>query len=179
MYTTLISAEQLLALRAAGARHMVFDCSFDLMAPTVGAQQYHEAHIPGAVYANLDTALSDKGLPDAQGKYHTPPGAASGGRHPLPSLEKFSTWLSSVGFANDMQAVVYDRQGANYCGRLWFKKCATPASPPRRLAGLGRGLECGPWGSRRARRVRHALQGRTAPPWVLNRQWPGSRARPG
>lgn len=120
MYTTLISAEQLLALRAAGARHMVFDCSFDLMAPTVGAQQYHEAHIPGAVYANLDTALSDKGLPDAQGKYHTPPGAASGGRHPLPSLEKFSTWLSSVGFANDMQAVVYDRQGANYCGRLWW-----------------------------------------------------------
>ena len=29
-------------------------------------------------------------------------------------------WLSSVGFANDMQAVVYDRQGANYCGRLWW-----------------------------------------------------------
>ena len=29
-------------------------------------------------------------------------------------------WLSSVGFSNDMQAVVYDRQGANYCGRLWW-----------------------------------------------------------
>ena len=29
-------------------------------------------------------------------------------------------WLSSVGFANDMQAVVYDRNGANYCGRLWW-----------------------------------------------------------
>jgi len=25
-----------------------------------------------------------------------------------------------VGFANDMQAVVYDRNNANYCGRLWW-----------------------------------------------------------
>jgi thiosulfate/3-mercaptopyruvate sulfurtransferase len=45
---------------------------------------------------------------------------ASGGRHPLPSRERFAAWLSSVGFANDMQAVVYDRNGANYCGRLWW-----------------------------------------------------------
>jgi thiosulfate/3-mercaptopyruvate sulfurtransferase len=45
---------------------------------------------------------------------------ASGGRHPLPSRERFATWLSSVGFSNDMQAVVYDRNGANYCGRLWW-----------------------------------------------------------
>jgi thiosulfate/3-mercaptopyruvate sulfurtransferase len=29
-------------------------------------------------------------------------------------------WLSAVGFSNDMQAVVYDRQNANYCGRLWW-----------------------------------------------------------
>jgi thiosulfate/3-mercaptopyruvate sulfurtransferase len=120
MYTTLISAEQLKTLKAAGTRYMVFDCSFDLMAPHNGEQQFREAHIPGAVYANLDTALSDKGMPDVNGKYHTPPDAASGGRHPLPSLEKFIFWLSSVGFANDMQAVVYDRQGNNYCGRLWW-----------------------------------------------------------
>jgi thiosulfate/3-mercaptopyruvate sulfurtransferase len=29
-------------------------------------------------------------------------------------------WLSKVGFANDMQAVVYDRQGSSFCGRLWW-----------------------------------------------------------
>jgi thiosulfate/3-mercaptopyruvate sulfurtransferase len=28
--------------------------------------------------------------------------------------------LQSLGFNNTMQAVVYDRQGANYCGRLWW-----------------------------------------------------------
>jgi thiosulfate/3-mercaptopyruvate sulfurtransferase len=121
MHTTLISAEQLMALRAAKARLMVFDCTFDLMNPSSGEKQYLEAHIPGAVHADLDHALSDKGSPDtASGEPQPHPGAASGGRHPLPSREKFAMWLSSVGFANDMQAVVYDRNGANYCGRLWW-----------------------------------------------------------
>ena len=119
-YTTLISTEELLALRAGGAPLMVFDCSFDLMNPAAGEEQYRKAHIPGAVYANLDTALSDKGSFDAQGRHQPHPDAASGGRHPLPSREKFAMWLSSVGFSNAMQAVVYDRNGANYCGRLWW-----------------------------------------------------------
>lgn len=120
MYTTLISAEQLMALMAAKARLMVFDCSFDLMDPTSGEKQYLASHIPGAVYAHLDHALSDQGQPDANGELQPHADAASGGRHPLPNREKFAMWLSSVGFANDMQAVVYDRNGANYCGRLWW-----------------------------------------------------------
>ncbi len=120
MYTTLISAEQLQPLVQDAKALMIFDCSFELMQPLAGEKQYRESHIPGAVYANLDTALSAHGLPDASGKFTVPADAASGGRHPLPSREKFAIWLSSVGFANDMQAVVYDRQGANYCGRLWW-----------------------------------------------------------
>jgi thiosulfate/3-mercaptopyruvate sulfurtransferase len=121
MYTTLISAGQLQDLVAAKARLMVFDCTFDLMDPASGEKQYLQSHIPGAVYADLDHALSDKGSPDASsGKPQPHPDAASGGRHPLPSREKFAMWLSSVGFANDMQAVAYDRNGANYCGRLWW-----------------------------------------------------------
>lgn len=120
MYTTLVTAQQLQQLRAQGARLMVFDCSFELMNPAAGQAQYLEAHIPGAVRADLDDDLSDKGSlgPDGQVMPHA--GAASGGRHPLPRREKFAMWLSSVGFANDMQAVVYDRNGANYCGRLWW-----------------------------------------------------------
>ena len=38
----------------------------------------------------------------------------------MPSRERFAAWLCSVGFSNDMQAVVYDRQGCNFCGRLWW-----------------------------------------------------------
>lgn len=110
MYSTLIQVDQLQALIREGKKLMVFDCSFDLMNPAEGVKLYETAHIPGAVYADLDTNLSAKG--DAT--------AASGGRHPLPSREKFAAWLASVGFSNDMQAVVYDRNNSTYCGRLWW-----------------------------------------------------------
>ena len=123
-YTTLISAPQLQALRASSAPLMVFDCSFDLAQPHAGQEQYRSAHIPGAVYAHLDSALSAlHGAPGAHGTVITAGEAdtpASGGRHPLPSREKFAIWLSSVGFSNAMQAVVYDRQGSAFCGRLWW-----------------------------------------------------------
>ena len=123
MYRTLITPEQLQHLQAQGQPVMVFDCSFDLMSPSKGPQQYEQAHIPGAVYANLDTNLSAKhgdagphGTLTAGG----PDQPSSGGRHPLPQRERFAQWLSSVGLSNTMQAVVYDRQGCNYCGRLWW-----------------------------------------------------------
>ena len=109
-YSTLISAEDLQTLIAEGARLMVFDCSFELMKPQAGEQQFAESRIPGAVRADLALHLSA-----ADGA-----ATASGGRHPLPAREAFAAWLGSVGFGNDMQAVVYDRQGANYCGRLWW-----------------------------------------------------------
>ena len=111
MYTTLISAQQLTDLQQSGQPLMVFDCSFELMQPGAGELQYQEAHIPGAVRADLDRHLSAS---------KTATDAASGGRHPLPSLDTFAAWLASIGFTTDMQAVVYDRQGANYCGRLWW-----------------------------------------------------------
>jgi thiosulfate/3-mercaptopyruvate sulfurtransferase len=110
MYSTLISASQLQTLMASGQPLMVFDCSFELMQPAAGDAQYLEQHLAGAVRADLDRHLSAKGAPDA----------ASGGRHPLPSRERFAAWLGSVGLEPDMQVVVYDRQGANYCGRLWW-----------------------------------------------------------
>jgi len=108
-YDLLISAEQLQELLANKATVRIFDCTFDLADAASGHQQFLDSHIPGAVYAHLDTALSDK---NGTG--------VSGGRHPLPTRENFAIWLSSIGLGNDMQAVVYDRNGANYCGRLWW-----------------------------------------------------------
>lgn len=112
-FTTLISVAELQTLLQSTTPCMVFDCSCDLMQPALGPTQYQEAHIPGAIYAHLDNHLSAKGDRSITQ-------AASGGRHPLPARETFATWLGSVGFHNGMQAVVYDRQGANYCGRLWW-----------------------------------------------------------
>ncbi len=117
-YTTLISATQLQALMSSGQPLMVFDCSFTLTDPQAGAGMYAESHLPGALYAHLDKHLSAEKDP-ATGKAAAGT-AASGGRHPLPTREAFAQWLGSVGFNNRMQAVVYDRQNANYCGRLWW-----------------------------------------------------------
>lgn len=110
MYTTLISVAQLQSLMASGQPPQVFDCSFELMQPAAGDAQYLERHIASAIRADLDRHLSAKGAPDA----------ASGGRHPLPSRSTFASWLGSVGLTADTQVVVYDRQGMNYCGRLWW-----------------------------------------------------------
>ena len=111
MFSTLITAAQLKTLLTTSNQVMVFDCSFDLMQAGAGDAQYAQAHIPGAVRADLDRHLSAA---------ENAVDAASGGRHPLPSRESFAAWLSSIGFDNHMQAVVYDRQSANYCGRLWW-----------------------------------------------------------
>lgn len=110
MYATLISVPQLQNLMTSGQPLMVFDCSFDLMQPKAGDLQYLESHIAGAVRADLDRHLCP----------HTPADAVCGGRHPLPTPESVVEWLGSIGFTPDMQAVVYDRQGVNYCGRLWW-----------------------------------------------------------
>lgn len=111
-YPLLISAAQLQALADQAVPHLIFDCTFDLSQPALGRQRYLEAHLPGAIHADLDAALSAKGHGSAE--------LASGGRHPLPTREAFATWLGCVGLANRVQVVVYDRNNANFCGRLWW-----------------------------------------------------------
>ena len=125
MYTPLISAQQLQTLQASGQPLMVFDCSFELMKPLEGDAQYLQAHVAGAVRADLNRDLSwhpdhPELVEGASTSSVRTDVAASGGRHPLPSRAHFAQWLASVGFDSSMQAVVYDRQGANYCGRLWW-----------------------------------------------------------
>ncbi len=111
--------------------------------------------------------MSDKGSLGPDGQLHAAcRRRSSGGRHPLPLREKFAIWLSSVGFANDMQAVVYDRNGANYCGRLWWMlKWAGHDA----VAVLDGGLQA--WqGSRRLEEQRSGTEARPLPdqlrPWA-------------
>jgi len=110
MYTTLISAAQLQSLQTSGAPLAVFDCTFDLMNPAAGHTQFVEQHIAGAQHADLDEHLAT----------HDPALRVNGGRHPLPQREVLAAWLQSVGVNHDTQVVVYDRNGMNYCGRLWW-----------------------------------------------------------
>lgn len=113
MYQTIISVSELKSLLSASSQSskvVIFDCSFDLGDPAKGLSQFNESRIAGALYASLDTNLSA----------HDPGDAINGGRHPLPKKEIFINWLTSVGVTNESQVVVYDRQGVNFCGRLWW-----------------------------------------------------------
>lgn len=110
MYTTLISPSQLQQLIESGQPLRVLDASFELMNPDAGAAQFEAEHLPGSNHVHLDRHLSDKAGADR----------ASGGRHPLPSRETFARTLGELGVGHHMQVVVLDRQGANYCGRLWW-----------------------------------------------------------
>jgi thiosulfate/3-mercaptopyruvate sulfurtransferase len=109
-YTNLITASQLMALQAGGAPLAVFDCSFDLTDPAAADVMFAGQRIASARQAHLERDLSAQ----------PPAPAVNGGRHPLPQREHFANWLARAGFASDMQAVVYDRNGSKFCGRLWW-----------------------------------------------------------
>ena len=110
MYTTLISVKDLQNLTASSTDYLVFDCTFELTNTSAGNEKYLEQHIAGALRADLDTHLST----------HNDAERANGGRHPLPKPEVFAAWLRSMGVNDSTQVVVYDRNGVNYCGRMWW-----------------------------------------------------------
>ena len=85
----------------------VVDCRFDLVNPSVGYEGYLEAHIPGAVYANLDDDLAGPVLRDS-------------GRHPLPSIEEFSARMSEFGIRENTKVVVYDSGNNAIAARAWW-----------------------------------------------------------
>ena len=62
----------------------MFDCRHDLANPALGEQQYHEAHIPGALFAHLDRDLSAAKT-------------GSNGRHALPEAKTFIGWMGRQG----------------------------------------------------------------------------------
>lgn len=102
----LISAPDLSA-RPPGPSLRIIDCRFDLVKPEWGASAYREGHVPGAIFANLDTDLSGPVTPDT-------------GRHPLPSPEAFAATLGTWGIAPDTEVVAYDQGPGVAAARLWW-----------------------------------------------------------
>jgi thiosulfate/3-mercaptopyruvate sulfurtransferase len=110
MHTTLISAVDL-AAHVADPQWVVVDCRHDLMNLSAGRDGYAVAHLPNAVFADIETELS---------------GAKRGvdgvfrGRHPLPEREAFIALLRAWGVNDDTQVVAYDAHGGMYAARLWW-----------------------------------------------------------
>jgi thiosulfate/3-mercaptopyruvate sulfurtransferase len=72
-----------------------------------GRAAYESAHIPGAVWLDIDSDLAA-------------PASASAGRHPLPSPEHFAAALGRVGVADGQPVVAYDDAGGSVAARLWW-----------------------------------------------------------
>ncbi|CAA7195070.1 sulfurtransferase [Chryseobacterium potabilaquae] len=73
-------------------------------------QSYLKKHIKGARYIDLDKDLAEIG-----------DDAAYGGRHPLPTIEKFAGVLSRLGISSNSHMVIYDdKNGANAAARVWW-----------------------------------------------------------
>ncbi|WP_264551341.1 sulfurtransferase [Flavobacterium sp. N2038] len=77
----------------------------------INAQEnYQNEHLKGARFVDLnqDLATVEKD-------------PANGGRHPLPSLEKFATVLSKIGISPTNHVIIYDaKNGSNAAARFWW-----------------------------------------------------------
>ena len=105
-YTTLISTDEL-AAHLEGSAFVVVDCRFNLEDVESGRRAYEAAHIPGAVYANLNDDLA------------SPPDGKNG-RHPLPDPAAFARTLGRLGIGNGTQVIAYDQDAGMYASRLWW-----------------------------------------------------------
>ena len=73
-------------------------------------ENYLQKHLEGALYVDLNTDLAE-----------IPVNAKNGGRHPLPSLEKFAEVLQKLGINYDSHVVIYDdKNGSNAAARFWW-----------------------------------------------------------
>lgn len=86
---------------------VVADCRFDLADADAGRRAYARGHIPGAVYFDLEDDLSA-------------PATSTGGRHPLPPLQRFVDVLERAGIGNDTTVVCYDDGDTSMAARLWW-----------------------------------------------------------
>ncbi|MES2325096.1 MAG: sulfurtransferase [Pseudomonadota bacterium] len=110
MYTTLITPADL-AAHIDDATFVIVDCRHDLMNLEAGRDGYAIGHIPNALFASMETALSGAKR-GADGVFR--------GRHPLPERAAFIATLRSWGIHPDTQVVAYDAHGGMYAARLWW-----------------------------------------------------------
>lgn len=101
----LISTEEAAELLDSGAV-VVLDVRWRLTGPP-GRADYDLAHLPGAVFVDLETELAG------------PPSAAQG-RHPLPEPERLAGVLRTAGVSQGVPVIVYDDADGSVAARAWW-----------------------------------------------------------
>ncbi len=89
-----------------GQRTVLLDVRWALGDPH-GLDRYREAHLPGAVYVDLESELSA-------------PASAADGRHPLPAPAALQQSARRWGINQDEVVVAYDDAGNTASARLWW-----------------------------------------------------------
>lgn len=102
-----VSAVELNDLLTRGAPVRVIDVRWRLDRPEAGHDDYLTGHIPGAVFAVLDTELSTHGEP-------------SDGRHPLPSTATLQAAARRWGIRAGDTVVAYDDAKGAAAARAWW-----------------------------------------------------------
>jgi thiosulfate/3-mercaptopyruvate sulfurtransferase len=126
-----------------------------------GRDAYEAGHVPGAVFVDLDTALTR----------HADPAAA--GRHPLAEPEAFAAAMAALGIGDEDTVVAYDDAGGVIAARLVWMLRVTGHEAALLDGGLGawRGeLASGP-GTRRS----EVGDTDRDPATFTAREWPAER----
>ncbi|MFE1286801.1 sulfurtransferase [Streptomyces sp. NPDC058751] len=101
----IITASELASDLAGPNPPVLLDVRWQLGGPHLRSE-YENAHIPGAVFVDLDSELAG------------PAGAA--GRHPLPDPEVFGAAMRAAGVSADRDVVVYDGGQGWAAARAWW-----------------------------------------------------------
>ncbi|WNI19538.1 sulfurtransferase [Actinacidiphila sp. ITFR-21] len=102
----LVTAAELRAETAGGRPPVLLDVRWALGDPH-GREHYRRAHIPSAVYVDLDTELAAPASPE-------------GGRHPLPDPAALQAHARRWGVTAGRPVVVYDDNGGTAAARAWW-----------------------------------------------------------
>ncbi|CAD0005495.1 sulfurtransferase [Flavobacterium chungangense] len=101
----IISPETLLLLKKSSGIILV-----DARAGLNAEENYKNEHLKGARYVDLNKDLATADC-----------NPANGGRHPLPSLDKFAEVLSKLGITPQSHVIIYDdKNGSNAASRFWW-----------------------------------------------------------
>ncbi|MHA7181058.1 sulfurtransferase [Arthrobacter sp. MDB2-24] len=103
---TLMDVQELQDRMTSGAQTLLLDVRWSLGDPS-GHEHYRAAHIPGAVYVDLETQLCAPGGPGL-------------GRHPLPDGDALQETARQWGLDDGDTVVAYDDSGNLAAARLWW-----------------------------------------------------------